>query len=168
MGHVDEGTSRLLQASFMHHASQVVRLKNQYETQVYAKSLVESILNNGQLGFMLETEEQLRAEEKRKERFSDRKVAIECLRAMAAILQTERLRLATGETPAFVGSSKIRALLAVYHEGMEAIRNNQDPGVDLIKAGHELLKEIEESGADDQIDGFTQSLIDADEIPIDI
>ncbi len=161
MKHVDEESARLLQTSFMHHASKVAKLKNHYETQVYVKELIESILNNGQLGFMLETEEQIRKEEKRRERFSDRRVAIECIRAMTAVLQTERIRLVTGETPAFVGSSKIRALLAVYHEGMEAIRNNQDPGVDLIRVGHELVKEIEESGEGDRVDSFTQSMIDA-------
>ena len=168
MEHIDEESEQALQVSFMHHASRVARLKNQHEVQVYVKELIESILNNGQLGFMLETEEQIRAEEKRKERFSDRRIAIDCIRAMDMVLQTERVRLATGETPAFVGSSKIRALLAVYHEGMEAIRNNEDPGIDIIKAGHALLAEIEASGAGDQVDSFTQSLTDENQEGLNI
>lgn len=116
MEFIDDETHQVLLKSFMAHAVKATELTSE-KLRGYINSTVESVLSQDQLMLIAVSEAQLKAEQERQLRISNRDAAISSLRTIISVLAADRERLKREEDGVLSITPAVNFMLhrAIHH-----------------------------------------------------
>ena len=161
-------TRTSLKRAYISHALQLIDLDSNGAAKAYVTNTIEAIQNDGQIGFIVLTEEEIENERDRQERDAGLSLAARVGRAQEALLRSDAQRIRDGRRPVYEGSRTAKRLLVV--RAAIAAAGSKDlekkARLKIINDGEQAARELAEEAerertqGDQAVDSFTAATTD--------